>query len=68
MLYGKFNNWEPQPMVKMSKIVQLMNPIPNIIERLKQRNLCRPTVVSEKDLNPKEKQLYMAELKTHENE
>jgi hypothetical protein len=45
-----------------------MNPLPNIIEALKKQNLCRPTVVSKNDLNPKEKQLYMAELKTHENE
>lgn len=57
VLYGNFNEWQPQPMIKLRRLVELLflHNKPDFLEIMKTRKMCRQDVNSLSDLFPDER-------------
>lgn len=66
-LYGQFNNWQPQPMIKVTKIALALDTAqePNYLETLKNGYQCRESVSKFEEMNRKEKDRYVPLFNAH---
>lgn len=68
-LYGSFNNWQPQPMIKVSKIALALDTTvePDYFEILKDAYHCRESVFCFEEMNRKEKEKYVKLYNEHQS-
>lgn len=60
VLYGQFNNWQPQPMVKLSYMIEYLNQddCPDFLEMLKKQNRCRQNIKQTSEMTSGEQERY----------
>ena len=59
-LAGEFNNWQPQPMIRVSHLARALDkrPAPDFLKRCKELKLCRDYIDDISQMKPTELRKY----------
>ena len=63
-IYGSWNNWQPQPLIKVDVMARVLNtkPPPDFLAECKEMGKCRRFLTDVKEMNQKERTFYESRI------